>query len=163
MFNEIIPFNDQISIERSVPYFSDLASKYSERAMKEAVANEIGVVLWTYTRSPLAKLGVLNESETGIYTKGSAIDIPPLSFLFCILYYRSKRSIKATAMTIGEICTGQDSPGLVLNIPEYQIRSLLEKLHDIDMIRLEQLGDLDQVRFSDGLTEAKVLQRIYEV
>ena len=65
-------------------------------------------------------------------------------------------------MTIEEICTGKDSPGMVINIPEYQIRSLFEKLHDTNLIRLEQLGDLDQVRFSDGLTETKILKRIYE-
>lgn len=162
MFNEIIPFKDQINIEQSVFNFSDLASKYSERTMKEAVANEIGVVLWSYTQSPLSKLGILHEYEPGLYRKGASIDISPLAFLFCVLYYCGKKSINATAMTISEICTGKDSPGLVLNIPEYQIRGLLEKLHDTNMIRLEQLGDLDQVRFSQGLTKEQVLQRIYE-
>lgn len=162
MFNEIIPFKDQISIEQSVPYFSDLASKYSERTMKEAVANEIGVVLWTYTQSPLSQLDILYEYETGFFRKQAAIEISPLAFLFCVLFYRDKKSINATAMTISEICTGVDGPGLVLNIPEYQVRALLEKLHDTDVIRLEQLGDLDQVRFSDGLNEEEVLRRIYE-
>ena len=33
MFNRIIPFNDRISVDQSVTYFSDLASLYSERAM----------------------------------------------------------------------------------------------------------------------------------
>jgi hypothetical protein len=162
MFNEIIPFNDQISIEQSVPYFSDLALKYSKRTMKEDVANEIGVVLWSYTKSPLSKLGILHEYEPGIYRKGTTIDITPLAFLFCVLFYFSNKSINATAMTISEICTGKDSPGLVLNIPEYQVRGLLEKLHDTKIIRLEQLGDLDQVRFSQGLSKEQVLQRIYE-
>ena len=86
LFNEILPFNDQITINQSLPYFSDLASKYSERAMKEDIALEIGVVLWTYTQSPFSKLGILYENETGIYHKGANIDISPLSFsLLCFI------------------------------------------------------------------------------
>jgi hypothetical protein len=82
--------------------------------------------------------------------------------LVCILIYRERYANTATALPIDEICTRENSPGMVLNIPELKVRSLLNQLHDTDMIRLEKFGDLDQLRFQENLTKEKVLQRIYE-
>jgi hypothetical protein len=162
MINQVIPMNDTISLELAIPYFNDLSNNYSKQTMQEGLAKEINAIFWVYTESELAKLGILNSVENNLYSKGTPIEIPYLAFLFCILHYCELHSISATAITKDEIIRTQDSPGMVLNIPEYQIRALLEKLHDTDTIRLEQLGDLDQVRFSEGLTKEKVLQRIYE-
>jgi len=38
---------------------------------------------------------------------------------------------------------------------------LLNRLHDSGLVRWEQFGDLDQVRFSEELTHTEVLYRIY--
>lgn len=162
MINQVIPMNDTINIEISTTYFSDLAKDYSKQSMGKGLVREINVVFWTYTESNLARLSLLIQDGPDDYRKSLQIDISNLAFLFCILHYRELISSSATALTIDEICRGVNSPGMVLNLPEYQIRSLIENLHYTGMLRLEQQGDLDQVRFSQGLTKEKVLHRIYE-
>ena len=64
-------------------------------------------------------------------------------------------------MPIVEIEKGKDSPGAVLSLPEYMLRDLLNRLHDSGLVRWEQFGDLDQVRFPQNLPLAAVLYRIY--
>jgi hypothetical protein len=67
----------------------------------------------------------------------------------------------ASALPIAEIEKGQNSPGMVLNLPEYVFRGLLNRLHDSGLVRWEKFGDLDQVRFADGETSTEVLYRVY--
>ena len=64
-------------------------------------------------------------------------------------------------MNTKDVCLADNSPGKVLNLPEYQVRTILGNLHDAGLVRLEQLANLDQVRFSDTVTQDFVLQRIY--
>ena len=162
MINQVIPMNDTINLDIAMSYFTDLSRDYTQKTMQEGLAKEINVVFWAYTESELAKLEILNTATNDTYIKGIPSDIPYLAFLFCIMHYCEIHSIKATAITKDEISRSEDSPGMVLNLPESQVRMLLENIHDSGLGRLEQFGDLDQVRFSQGLTKEKVLQRIYE-
>jgi len=89
------------------------------------------------------------------------VDIQPLAFLYQLLHFKEKHAISASALSIEEIEKGNVSPGAVLNLPEYMFRDLLNRLHDSGLVRWEQFGDLDQVRFSEELTLTEVLYRIY--
>jgi len=60
-----------------------------------------------------------------------------------------------------DVCLADNSPGRVINLPEYQVRTILGNLHNAGLVRLEQLANLDQVRLSDTLTQEDVLGRIY--
>jgi len=162
MINQVFPMNDIIDYEISTSYFSDLTKIYSNQSMEKGLVREINVVLWAYTESELARLNLLVRDESTYYKKGVPVEISNLAFLFCILHYHEHISSIATALTIEEICRGVDSPGLVLSIPETNVRSLLENLHYTGLVRLEQLGDLDQLRFSDSLTKLAVLNQIYK-
>lgn len=160
--NQIIPMNDHIVIsEVALPYFSDLKSSFSERTLKEKLPGEIGAVLQSYVQSSLARLNLLRQEQTGIYHKDTPVDIPPLAFLYHLLHFRKMHAISASALPIEEIENGKNSPGMVLNLPEYVFRDLLNRLHDSGLVRWEQFGDLDQVRFSENMTLTEVLYRIY--
>lgn len=160
--NQVFTDLEQISInDVADKYFSDLWKKYSKKTMQEKLPTEIGAVLWAYANSELSRLRLLRQEETGVFIRDTSEDISPLAFLVCILFYRDKVAKKATALPIKEICYGENSPGLVLNLPEPIVRSLLAQLHDTNLVRLEKFGDLDQVRFSENLTKEKVLAKIY--
>jgi hypothetical protein len=161
--NQVFPDHETIIIsDIAEKHFQDLINKFSIKTIKEKLPTEIGAVLWTYANSELSRLNLINQYKTGIYKRGLREIIPPLALLVCILKFRERFSNAATALMINEICTGENSPGMVLDLPESTIRSLLNELHDTGFIRLEQFGDLDQIRFSDGLTKEQVLQSIYE-
>ena len=160
--NQILPMNDRIVIsEVALPYFSDLKSSFSERTLKEKLPGEIGAVLQSYVQSSLSRLNLLRKEQTGIYHRDTPVDIPPLAFLYQLLHFKETHAISASALSIEEIEKGNVSPGAVLNLPEYMFRDLLNRLHDGGLVRWEQFGDLDQVRFSEELTLTEVLYRIY--
>lgn len=161
--NQVILEHETITIaDIAEEYFRDLTDEFSKKTIEEKLPKEIGAVLWTYANSELSRLNLLRQEEIGVYQRGSPEIIPPLALLVCILEFRERYTNAATALMIDEICTGENSPGMVLNLPESTIRSLLNQLHDTGLIRLEQFGDLDQVRFQENLTKENVLQKIYE-
>ena len=162
MVKDIIPKNETLKIaDVARDYFSDLSDHFSEKTLGDKLPKEIGVVLWTYANSKLSRLGLLRQEKTGEYLRREAIEISPLAFLTCILTYRDRHTNVATAMTIHELVYGENSPGIILHLNEAKVRRLLDDIHDTGLIRLEKFGDLDQVRFADGLSTEKVLERIY--
>ena len=159
---DVIPKNETLKImDMARDYFSDLSDHFSEKTLADKLPKEIGVVLWTYANSKLSRLGFLRQEKTGEYLRSTPVDIPPLAFLTCILTYRDRQTEGATAMTIHELVYGENSPGVILHLDEAKVRRLLDDIHDTGLIRLEKFGDLDQVRFTDGLSTEKVLERIY--
>lgn len=164
LISQVIPQDERVSIsEVAMKYFADLTGTYSERTLREKLPKEIGAVLWTYAHSDLARLGLLGQETTGIYVRGTPETIAALPFLYCLLEYRSRHASSATAIPITEIARGPDAPGTTLHLPEYVVRGLLNRLHDAGLVRLEQFGDLDQVRFSSDLSPIEVLDRLYGV
>jgi len=162
IINTVLPSQDHYSVEQiSNQYFSDLAIHFSERTISEKLPKEVGSVFATYSRSELSRLGILEVEGTGNFIKSNPIEIPDLAFLFCLLYYRDKYSPGSSAVNTEDVCLAENSPGRVINLPEYQVRTILGNLHNAGLVRLEQLANLDQVRLSDTLTQEDVLGRIY--
>jgi hypothetical protein len=161
--NTVIPTHDHISVEYvSNNYFSDLASQYSEKTIKEKLPKEVGAALASYTRSELSRLKILEETDkVGNFIKGNPVDIPDQAFLFCLLNYRDRFSPGSSAINVEELSTAEYSPGRVLSLPEYQVKHLLEDLHDRGLIRLEQFANLDQVRFSKIHTQESALAMVF--
>lgn len=162
IINDILPAQDTLSVDKvSELYFSDLNIHFSERSVTEKLPKEVGAVLAAYSRSELAQLGFLTESGKGEFEKARPVEVPDLAFLFCLLYYRDRYSPGSTAISNTEVCQAEHSPGKVFNLPEYQVRATVERLHDASLVRLEKLANLDQVRLSDELTQEFVLEKIY--
>lgn len=162
IINSVLPIQDHFDVNQvSSHYFSDLAIHFSERTIKEKLPKEVGAVFAAYSRSELSRLGILEVEGTGNYKKSNPVAIPDLAFLFCILYYRDEHSPGSSAINTEDACLAEYSPGRVLNLPEYQVRLILDNLHDAGLVRLEKLANLDQVRLSDSLTQEYLLRRIY--
>lgn len=162
IINTVLPSQDRYTVEQiSDRYFSDLAIHFSERTISEKLPKEVGSVFAAYTRSELSNLGIFGVEGTGNFIKSNPVEIPDLAFLFCLLYYRDKYSPGSSAVNTEDVCLAENSPGRVINLPEYQVRTILGNLHNAGLVRLEQLANLDQVRLSDTLTQENVFQRIY--
>ena len=160
--NEVIPSRDTYTVDSiSDTYFTDLAASFSERTYSEKLPKEVGAVFAGYARSELARLGIVTQEDGRNYKRGNPEAIPTLAFLFCLLNYRDRTSPGSSAINVANICTSENCPGRVLNIPEYQVRAILEELHTSGHLRLEQFGNLDQVRFPETLTQESVLTLLY--
>ncbi|MCX6054114.1 MAG: DUF4007 family protein [Chloroflexi bacterium] len=162
IINTVLPTQDRYTVEQiSNRYFSDLTIHFSERTISEKLPKEVGSVFAAYTRSELSHLGILGVEGTGNFIKTNPVEIPDIAFLFCLLYYRDKYSPGSSAVNIEDVCLAENSPGRVINLPEYQVRTILGNLHNAGLVRLEKLANLDQIRLSDAMTQENVLQRIY--
>jgi hypothetical protein len=162
IINSVLPVQDRFEVDQvSSQYFSDLAIHFSERTVSEKLPKEVGAVFAAYSRSELFHLGILEAEGTGNFKKSNPVEVPDLVFLFCLLYYRDKYSPGSSAINTEDACLAEYSPGRVLNLPEYQVRTILGNLHNAGLVRLEQLANLDQVRLSDSMTQESVLKRIY--
>jgi len=162
VINTVLSSQDHYSVEQvSNRYFSDLAIHFSERTVSEKLPKEVGAVFAAYSRSELSHLGILEVEGAGNFKKSNPVEIPDLAFLFCLLYYRDEYSPGSSAINTEDACLAEYSPGRVLNLPEYQVRTILGNLHDAGLVRLEKLANLDQVRLSDSMTQESVLERIY--
>jgi hypothetical protein len=164
IINNILPMVEEFEVEQiSSQYFSDLGIHFSERTISQKLPTEVSAVFASYARSEFSNLHLLTAEKPGHYIKSIPVEIPPPSFLYCLLEFRDKYSPGSSAMNIDDVCLVENSPGRVLNLPDYQIRTILSDLHDASLIRLEQLANLDQVRFFDNVGQNEVLQRIYGV
>jgi len=162
IINSVLPVQDLFEVAQvSSQYFSDLTIHFSEKTVSEKLPKEVGAVFAAYSRSELSHLGILKAEGTGNFKKSNPIEVPDLAFLFCLIYYRNEYLLGSSAINTEDACLAEYSPGRVLNLPEYQVRTILGNLHNAGLVRLEQLANLDQVRLSDSMTQESVLERIY--
>lgn len=162
IINEILPVETTLSVDRvSEQFFSDLHVHFSERSVTEKLPKEVGAVLAAYSRSEFAQLGLLTDSVRGDFERARPVAVPDLAFLFCLLYYRDHYSPGSTAISNKDVYQAEHSPGKVFNLPDHQVRATVERLHDAGLVRLEKLANLDQVRFSDELTQEFVLKQLF--
>lgn len=160
--NNVFPTLDHFTVELvSRQFFTDLASQFSERTITEKLPKEVGAVLASYSRTELSRLGFLELEGTGNFVRRNPVEITSLAFLYCVLAYRDSYFPGSSAVNVEDICLAENSPGRVFNLPEYQVRALLSEAHANGLIRLEQFANLDQVRFSDTLTPASLLEKMY--
>ena len=162
MVNLILPMQESFEVGKvSDKYFLDLSTHFTARTLREKLPSEIGAVLATYSRSNFARLGLLKQEGTGTFVKTNPVDVPDLAFLYCLLHYRDEHALGSSAINIEDAALAEYSPGRVLNLPEYRVRSILGNLHNAELVRLEQLANLDQVRLPQSLSTAVVLNKIY--
>lgn len=162
IINTVLPIHEQISVDFVCnQYFSDLTNQYSEKTISNHLPNEIIAVLGAYTRTELSHLNLITQEGSGKFIKSGPKAVPDLAFLFCLLYYCGKHIPGSSAINIEEICIAENSPGRVFNLPEYQVRTILDNLHNSNLIRIEKMANLDQVRIPDSINQENVLQRIY--
>jgi len=162
IFNYIFPKHDSFSLSFVFEnYFKEIKPQYSNQTIKEKLPREIRSVLESYTSTELSRLKILELQGDDNFVHGTTIEISSLVFLYCVLDFRDQFSPGSSAMSVEEISTTKNSPGLVLNLTQYHVRNILEDLNNRNVIRLEQFGNLDQVRFPDSLTKDDILTMIF--
>jgi hypothetical protein len=162
IINTVLPSQDKFSVNQVANhYFSDLAIHFSEKTFTAKLPKEVGAVFAAYTRSELSHLEILAAEGTGYFIKSNPVEVPNLAFLFCLGYFREQHYPGSSALSIDEVCWAENSPGKVLFLSEFQVRSQLENLHNAGLVRLERSANLDQVRLTDTTTPEFVLNKIY--
>lgn len=162
IINLAIPTQDRLTVEQvSEKYFSDLSIQFSENTISEKLRKEVGATLATYTRAALSRLNILEQEKKGTFIRSTPVEIPVMALLFCMIYYRDQRAPGSSALNTGDIGLAENSPGRVLNLPEYPLRAMLGELHHAGLIRLEQFANLDQARIPVTTTQESTLHGIY--
>ena len=161
VMNNIIPENETLDTEIALPYYSNLGTSFSEKTIKNKLPSEILSVLNAYGEQKFSLLQIIKKISAGEYVRNEPIQVDPLAFLFCLLHFRDQHYQNATGLEIKHILKAINCPGLLLFLPEYKVNELLNKLHDKNLIRIETFGDLEQIRFAEGVTKDYALKKIY--
>jgi len=161
LVTNIFAGNITINIKIALPYYSDLSENFMEKSIKTKLPREIASVLDAYGEQRFKRLHILENISNGEYVRSKVVQINHLPFLYCLLHFRDEYFSGSTGLAIKDIMRMENSPGKVLYLQKYRINGLLNKLHDMELIRIENFGDLDQIRFAEGLTKNSVLQKIY--
>ena len=163
LINKIFSENELISTEIAKPYFKDLAESFSEQAINKKLPKEILSVLDAYSEQKFKQLRFIRKVSTGKYVRKSNEKIGSLPFLYCLIHYRDRAYPNSTALVIQDIISAENSPGKALFLENYEVNDLLSSLHDLALIRIETVGDLEQVRFNDEISKESILMDIYRI
>lgn len=163
LLNQVILENEKINIDIALPYFTDLKTSYSEKTIKSKLPSEILSVLNAYGEQKFSTLHILTKTSIGKYIRNQPVPVDPVAFLFCLLHFRDQYFPNATGLVIENILDGFNSPGRLLFQPHHQIKELIAQLHDQHYIRIENFGDLDQIRFANGINKEFVMNQIYGI
>jgi len=163
LINKIISENELITTEVSKPYFDDLAESFSEQAVNKKLPKEILSVLDAYSEQKFNQLRLIEKKSTGKYLRKGNEKIGSLPFLYCLIHYRDSVYPNSTALVIQDVIFAENSPGKALFLENFEVNDLLSSLHDLALIRIETVGDLEQVRFNDDISKESILEDIYEI
>ena len=162
LINQAFPDNETLSRQGALSYYADLAPPcFSQNTFDKKLPDEISVALNAYTEQKFARLRLIEKLPGGDYAKGEPVPMPPLPFCYALLHFRDLFFANATGLIIDDLAQAENSPGRVCFLPESTVRDLLGTLHDMGLLRIESFGDLEQIRFADGVTKADVLKKIY--
>ena len=159
--NNIIPKQPRFTRERLRANFDDLREWFSADSIKKHVLKEINTFLDAYTNQSFARLVYL-RAEGEWYALGYRQPVPPLVLAASIAHFRDARRAGDTAVSIPDLCTALNSPGVVYQLPEDRLRAMLEELKTQPGISLESRADLDQLRLSPDLTDVELMKRYYD-
>ncbi len=163
LVNKVFLENELISTEVAKPYFEDLRGKFSEQAVNKKIPKEILSVLDAYSEQKLSILHLIEKISMGKYVRKKIERIETLPFLYCLIHFRDSVYHNSTALVIQDIISAENSPGKVLFLEDYEVNNLLSNLHDLSLIRIETVGDLEQIRFNGDVSKEFVLNKIYRI
>ncbi len=160
LFNKILS-TEYRNREMMMEYFVDLKEELSEYTFNRNIRKEIKMVMDTYINERFSTIGLINE-EKGEYSCNLNNSIPDVILLASIVYFRDKYYPGASALSIKDICSSENSPGRLFFLEEPLLRTKLETLKGKGLIGIESRADLDQVRLGSDLTFEGVLEQYYK-
>jgi len=140
--------------------FGNLADSHSDKSVRHHVLKEVNVTLDAYTRQNFSRLAYL-WADGDIFTPGYREAVPPLVLAACIARYRDRHRPGNTAISISDLLSAPNSPGVVCQISEDRMRAGLEALRAQPGFSLESRADLDQVRLTNGTKDYQWMERYY--
>jgi len=156
----ILPSCRKITREQARAAFNDLRQVLTEHSLQSHVLKELNTVLDAYTNQYFARLNYLHlENDT--YVLGKAEPIPPLVLGACIVCFRDRHRSNDTALSVTDLFSTANGPGVVLQLVEDRLRGLLEQLKVQPGFSLESQADLDQIRLTDNTPVYAWMERYY--
>ncbi len=156
----ILPVRRNITREQARAAFNDLRQTLTEYSIQKHVLQELNTVLDAYTNQYFARLDYLHlDNDT--YALGRAESLSPLVLGACIVCFRDRHRSNDTAISVTDLLTTSDGPGVVLQLEGNSLRILLEQLKVEPGFSLESQADLDQVRLTDNTPDYIWMERYY--
>jgi len=156
----ILPARRNITRKQARAAFNDLRETLTEYSIQTHVLTELNTVLDAYTNQYFASLAYL-RLENDIYVLGNAVSVTPFVLGACIVCFRDRHRSIDTAVSVTDLLSTSNGPGVVLQLEEDRFRGLLEQLKVQPGFSLESQADLDQVRLTDNTPAYIWMERYY--
>jgi hypothetical protein len=156
----ILPTRRTVTREQARAAFNDLRQTLTEYSIQKHVLQELNTVLDAYMNQNFARLDYL-YLENDTYVLGKAESVHPLVLAACIVCFRDRQHFNDTAVSVRDLLTTSNGPGVVMQLGEDRLRGLLEQLKVQPGFSLESQADLDQVRLTDNTPAYVLMERYY--
>ncbi len=161
---DLVPSRRRVTRDQIRSAFDDLHQWYSAYSIQKHVLKEVNTVLDAYTQQRLSRLAYLRR-EPGVdgdaYVLAYREPVPALVLVASIVHFRDRARSGDSAVTIPDLLTAPNSPGVVFQLGEDRLRALLEDLKTQPGLSLESRADLDQLRLTDDATDVEWMRRYY--
>ena len=158
--NTFVPTKSQFSADDLHSSYDYLRLTYSEYSVRTHVRSEIKTILDAYTNQQFARLAYLRQTDEG-YSLGYRQPVPLLVLAASISRFRDRHHAGNTAVSVRDLLTADNSPGVVFQMHEDTLRAGLEQLKHGHGFSLEARADLDQLRFAEDIPDHVFMERYY--
>lgn len=160
LITSVMPIYKCITLEQASNAFDDLRQSIGGQSIGKHILNELNSTFDAYTNQHFARLDYLSlDDATYILKKNPSV--PPLVLSACVTRFRGLHRPGDTAISVSDLLADSNSPGVVLQLEENRLRTLLEQLKMEPGFSLESRADLDQVRLTDNMPDYGWMERYY--
>ena len=158
--NDFLPAKPQFTADEFRNSFDDLSSTHSAYSARTHVNMEVKSILDAYTNSHFSRLAYLRKTDEG-YGLGYRQPVPVPVLAASIARFRDRHQAGNTAVSVRDLLSAPNSPGVVFQMPEDTLRAGLEQLRHGHGFSLEARADLDQLRFAEDIPDHVRMERYY--
>jgi hypothetical protein len=159
--NSIVPQMRSFTLQQFRAAFTDQEENHSAYSANRHVAKETLTVIDAYINKNFARLAYLRAEDDIYYTLDYCETVPLLVLGASIVRYRDRHRPGETAISVVDLLTTPNSPGVIFQLSEANFRRALEQLKLQPGFSLESQADLDQVRLTDNTPAYAWMERYY--
>ena len=160
LVNSIFPSTERFDVPQLLMKFPDLEGQYAQKSLRGHLQKEINTVLDAYINQHLSRLAYL-RCENEIYRFGYREPVPIPILAASITRFRDQHQTGNTAVSVRDLISAPNSPGVVFQMHEDTLRAGLEQLRHGYGFSLEARADLDQLRFAQDIPEHVRMEHYY--
>jgi len=158
--NGIMPKQHPFTLKDFRASFNDLRLLFAPTSYVRYVNAETRAILDTYINQQFSRLAYLRKTDEG-YGLGYRQPVPVPVLAASIARFRDRHQAGNTAVSVRDLISARDSPGVVFQMPEHTLRAGLEQLRHGHGFSLEARADLDQLRFAEDIPDHVRMERYY--